>query len=190
MNLNTAAPYIPVIFYLLVVTGSQMARKTIPRWFHLVAVATGLISQAVLVGALYAGLGALAGSLFFLLSVYVAGGHLTRSGIIVYSITFAIAPFPNAWVGLLLGIFLAAFISLIVIGRKMGRDKAIFTVYQSASSLGITGGVIPGRVDPEKIPALKVNPELGDNQQSAGNMRLAPFMLIGISVSMIVKIFG
>lgn len=192
MDLTIAAGFLPVTVYVLTIWVFQARRIAVPTFIHLAFLAGGLAVQVVLGSALLTLLAVAAGAFFFVAAIFIAGRYMTRTNIIMMSVAFAIAPVPAGWFAVLGGVLLAAFISIFLIAKRANTDRALFTIYESANSIGLTGGGIPTRLDESRVPAKDLSEGEEKTEEagsSLGSLRLAPFIAVGSICAMAISAY-
>lgn len=182
MDLLTYAPavgYLTLVCCLLYVLIGRC-----PTWVHPAGLVSGTTARVLIEGSWHAtAISVGAAALVFVVLVYVAANLVTGTSLFAISVTAALLPLVD-WLGLFLGLGLAAVIAAWRTWHTLGNQRVSWLVMDTMDAMGVSGGRIttPG-VD--RIPTRDQLTDVHESSTQARKVRMyvPPYLLAGVVVA-------
>jgi hypothetical protein len=181
MTFTDAAPFVPALLYLALVSGLLRAGSRVPVAVHGVAAAVGVLTHGALVGALSAAVSVAVAFVALLVLVYAAQGLLSAVGVFTTVTSLAVVP-AGGWLGIGAGLIVATVVGIIQTIRVAGVSRVLHLTGATALAMGVTpGGFV--RPNPDLLPQPEDTALIVKDERDAARMRLVlpPYLLLGVA---------
>lgn len=182
MNRDALLAFAPALAYLGVVCVLLLSVRRCPAWVHLAVLPIGIAARVLVDGWADPLTAAGLAGIVFVLGVFLTSRLLTGVSLFTLCTTLTLLPTLHGWIGLGIGLAVAAVVSVWRTVRSLGVARVHLLTYETMAAAGIAPGEV-GRPDLDRLPTRADAEAALVGTPAARPMWLPPYLLLGVAAA-------